>query len=46
VLLRAEAGVGAVHRIVHARIVDGRAGELERLAPELSCVVRELTLQA
>jgi AcrR family transcriptional regulator len=46
VLLRAEAGVGAVHRIVQARIVDGRAGELEGLAPELSLVMRELALGA
>jgi AcrR family transcriptional regulator len=46
VLLRAEAGVGAVHRIVQARIVEGRASELEGLAPELSCVVRELALEA
>jgi AcrR family transcriptional regulator len=46
VMLRAEAGVGAVHRIVQARIVDGRAGELEGLAPELSRVMRELALEA
>lgn len=46
VMLRAEAGVGAVHRIVQARIVDGRACELKSLAPELSRVIRELTLEA
>jgi len=45
-LLRAEAGVGAVHRIVQARIVEGRAGELQGLAPELSLVMRELALEA
>src|SRR5262245_1468147 len=40
--LRCEATVGAVHRILHARLVDGRAGELPELAPELTTVVREL----
>jgi AcrR family transcriptional regulator len=33
--LRCEASVGALHRVVHARIVQGRAGELPELAPEL-----------
>jgi AcrR family transcriptional regulator len=46
VLLRAEAGVGAVHRIVQARIIEGRADELEGLAPELSSVMRELAIEA
>lgn len=45
-MLGAEAGVGAVHRIVQARIVDGRAGELTGLAPEQSRVMRELALEA
>jgi AcrR family transcriptional regulator len=40
--LSIEATVGAVHRIVHARIVDGRAGELPALAPELTALVRSL----
>ena len=40
--LRAEASVGAVHRILHARIVDGQAGELSDLAPDLTRVVCEL----
>jgi len=42
--LRAEASVGAVHGILHARIVDGRADDLTSLAPELTRVVRELAV--
>jgi AcrR family transcriptional regulator len=41
-----EATVGAVHRVIHARIVDGRAGELPALAPELTAVVRSLARPA
>jgi AcrR family transcriptional regulator len=37
-----EATVGAVHRVVHARLVEGRAGELPALVPELTAVVRSL----
>jgi AcrR family transcriptional regulator len=37
-----EATVGAVHRVVHARIVAGRAGELPTLVPQLTAVVRRL----
>lgn len=40
--LRCEATIGALHRVVHARIVEGRARELPRLAPELMTVVGEL----
>jgi AcrR family transcriptional regulator len=40
--LRSEATIGALHRVVHARIVEGRAGDLPRLAPELMTVVGEL----
>jgi AcrR family transcriptional regulator len=40
--LRCEASVGAVHRIVHARIVEGRARELPALAPQLARLVHEL----
>jgi AcrR family transcriptional regulator len=41
-----EATVGAVHRVIHARIVDGRARELPALAPELTAVVRSLARPA
>lgn len=40
--LRCEASVGAVHRVIHARIVEGRASELPALAPELARLVQEL----
>lgn len=33
--LRCEATVGALHRVVHARIVEGRAGQLPDLTPDL-----------
>lgn len=41
--LRFEAGIGALHRIVHARIVDGRVDELPALVGELSAMVSGLT---
>jgi AcrR family transcriptional regulator len=41
-----EATVGAVHRVVHARIVDGRARELPALAPRLADLVRDLASPA
>lgn len=37
--LRCEATVGALHRVVHARIVEGRARELPELAPDLMDVM-------
>lgn len=37
--LRCEATVGALHRVVHSRIVEGRAGELPDLAPDLMDVM-------
>jgi AcrR family transcriptional regulator len=37
-----EASVGAVHRVVQARLLDGRAHELPRLAPHMAQVVRGL----
>jgi AcrR family transcriptional regulator len=40
--VRLEAGAGAVHRVVQARLLDGRAHELPGLASELAGVVREL----
>jgi AcrR family transcriptional regulator len=40
--LRCEATIGALHRVVHARIVEGRARELPQLAPQLMTVVGEL----
>jgi AcrR family transcriptional regulator len=40
--LRCEASVGAVHRVVAARIVEGRARDLPGLAPELVPLVRSL----
>jgi AcrR family transcriptional regulator len=42
VRLRCEASVGAVHRVVAARIVQGRARDLPGLAGELVGVVRAL----
>jgi AcrR family transcriptional regulator len=44
--LSLEATVGAVHRVVHARLVDGRARELPALAPQLADVVRSLASPA
>ena len=40
--VRCEASVGAVHRVVSARIVEGRARELPDLAGELVPLVRAL----
>ncbi len=40
--LRCEASVGALHRVVHARIVQGRAEALPELAPELVSLMGEL----
>jgi AcrR family transcriptional regulator len=40
--LRCEASVGAVHRVVSARIVDGRARDLPGIAAELVTLVRAL----
>ncbi len=40
--LRCEARVGALHRVVQARIVEGRTADLPRLAPELAGIVRRL----
>jgi AcrR family transcriptional regulator len=37
-----EASVGAVHRVVQARLLDGRADELPDLAPHMASVVRGL----
>jgi AcrR family transcriptional regulator len=34
-----EAGVGALHRVIQARIVQGRADELPRLAPALAALL-------
>jgi AcrR family transcriptional regulator len=44
--LRCEASVGAVHRVVSARIVEGRARDLPDLAGELGLVVRALAAAA
>jgi AcrR family transcriptional regulator len=41
--LRCEAGVGAVHRVVSARVVAGRARDLPELAGELVPILRVLT---
>lgn len=40
--VRFEASVGAVHRVVQARLLEGRADELPQLAPDLARVVRGL----
>ena len=40
--VRFEATVGAVHRVVQARLLDGRAEELPELAPHMARVVRGL----
>lgn len=40
--LRCEASVGAVHRVMAARIVEGRAHDLPGLASELAGLVRSL----
>jgi AcrR family transcriptional regulator len=42
--LRSEASVGAVHRVVSARVVEGRTRDLPGLAAELVGVVRALAL--
>jgi AcrR family transcriptional regulator len=44
--LRCEASVGAVHRVLAARIVEGRARELPALASELAGLVRTLATAA
>jgi AcrR family transcriptional regulator len=44
VRLRCEATVGAVHRVVAARILEGRARELPTLAGELGMVVQTLAM--
>jgi AcrR family transcriptional regulator len=40
--LRCEASVGAVHRVVAARIVEGRTRDLPKMAPALGGLVRSL----
>jgi AcrR family transcriptional regulator len=40
--VRFEASVGAVHRVVQARLLEGRADELPDLAPDLARLVRGL----
>ena len=40
--VRFEASVGAVHRVVQARLLAGRADELPELAPDMARVVRGL----
>jgi AcrR family transcriptional regulator len=40
--VRFEASVGAIHRVVQARLLDGRADELPELASDLARVVRGL----
>ncbi len=40
--LRCEASVGALHRVVHSRIVQGRASELPELGGELVNLMGEL----
>jgi AcrR family transcriptional regulator len=40
--VRFEASVGAVHRVVQARLLAGRADELPELAPHMARVVRGL----
>jgi hypothetical protein len=40
--LRCEASVGAVHRVVSARIVEGRARDLPGMVAELVRLVRAL----
>jgi AcrR family transcriptional regulator len=42
--LRCEASVGAVHRVVSARVVEGRARDLPGMAGELVGLVRALAL--
>ena len=44
--LRCEASVGAVHRVVSARVVEGRARDLPDLAGELVLLVRALAAAA
>ena len=40
--VRFEASIGAVHRVVQARLLAGRADELPQLAPDMARVVRGL----
>jgi AcrR family transcriptional regulator len=40
--VRFEASIGAVHRVVQARLLAGRADELPELAPDMARVVRGL----
>jgi AcrR family transcriptional regulator len=40
--VRFEASIGAIHRVVQARLLDGRADELPDLAPDMARVVRGL----
>jgi AcrR family transcriptional regulator len=40
--VRFEASIGAIHRVVQARLLDGRAEELPELAPDMARVVRGL----
>jgi hypothetical protein len=40
--LRCEAAVGAVERVVQARIADGRTKELPSLARELAALLRDM----
>ena len=44
--LRCEASVGAIHRVMAARIVEGRASDLPGLASELAGLVRALAAAA
>ena len=44
--LRCEASVGAIHRVMAARIVEGRASDLPGLASELAGFVRALAAAA
>jgi AcrR family transcriptional regulator len=39
-IIRFEASVGAVHRVVQARLLDGRADDLPALAPYMARIVR------
>ena len=44
--LRCEASVGAIHRVMAARILEGRASDLPGLASELAGFVRALAVAA
>jgi AcrR family transcriptional regulator len=41
-MMRFEASIGAVHRVVQARLLDGRAEELPELAPDIARLVSGL----